>query len=163
LWPFNNSNIGLISSCMKTWIWIYQFCIFIVHALQNKLNCDNKAATCITHNPFQHDRVEHVEVDRHFIKEKLESYINILLIYHIWRMKITLQFLVRHFTIYLISWTFETSMHQLEGEYWQELSRFIVSIYNYRTQHKHSFLTSFLTLHSFTEYQKQQLKLSFLV
>ena len=35
--------------------------------------CDNKAAISIAHNPVQHDRTKHVEVDRHFIKEKIES------------------------------------------------------------------------------------------
>ncbi|XP_068666389.1 uncharacterized protein [Aristolochia californica] len=38
-----------------------------------KLYCDNKAARDIAHNPVQHDRTKHVEVDRHFIKEKLEA------------------------------------------------------------------------------------------
>ena len=38
-----------------------------------KLYCDNKAACDIAHNPIQHDRTKHVEVDRHFIKEKLEA------------------------------------------------------------------------------------------
>lgn len=38
-----------------------------------KLHCDNKSAIAIAHNPVQHDRTKHVEVDRHFIKEKLES------------------------------------------------------------------------------------------
>nr|GEV96412.1 hypothetical protein CTI12_AA544960 [Tanacetum cinerariifolium] len=35
--------------------------------------CDNKAAIQISENPVQHDRTKHVEVDRHFIKEKLEA------------------------------------------------------------------------------------------
>ena len=38
------------------------------------LYCDNNAAICdIAHNPIQHDRTKHVEVDRFFIKEKLEE------------------------------------------------------------------------------------------
>ena len=38
-----------------------------------KVFCDNKAAISIAHNPVQHDRTKHVEVDRHFIKEKIDS------------------------------------------------------------------------------------------
>jgi len=37
------------------------------------LYCDNKSAIEIAHNHVQHDRTKHVEVDRHFIKEKLEA------------------------------------------------------------------------------------------
>ena len=37
------------------------------------LYSDNKAGINITHNPIQHDRTKHVEIDRHFIKEKLEE------------------------------------------------------------------------------------------
>ncbi|KAF5957288.1 hypothetical protein HYC85_004513 [Camellia sinensis] len=35
--------------------------------------CDNNAAINIAHNPVQHDMTKHVEIDRHFIKEKLTS------------------------------------------------------------------------------------------
>ena len=40
-----------------------------------KVFCDNKAAIAIAHNPVLHDRTKHVEVDKHFIKEKLEGLI----------------------------------------------------------------------------------------
>nr|GEX93331.1 putative ribonuclease H-like domain-containing protein [Tanacetum cinerariifolium] len=38
-----------------------------------RIMCDNKAAIQISKNPVQHDRTKHVEIDRHFIKEKLEA------------------------------------------------------------------------------------------
>ena len=39
-----------------------------------RLYCDNKSAAInIAHNLIQHDRTKHVEVDKHFIKEKLDS------------------------------------------------------------------------------------------
>ena len=38
-----------------------------------KLYCDNKAAISISHNPVLHDRTKHVEVDKHSIKEKIDS------------------------------------------------------------------------------------------
>jgi hypothetical protein len=40
-----------------------------------KLYCDNKAAIDISHNPVQYARTKYIEVDRHFIKEKLDSHI----------------------------------------------------------------------------------------
>lgn len=42
-------------------------------SLPMKVYCDNKAAISIEHNPIQYDRAKHIEMDRHFIKEKLES------------------------------------------------------------------------------------------
>ena len=38
-----------------------------------KLFCDNKTAISIANNLVQHDITKHVEIDRHFIKQKLDS------------------------------------------------------------------------------------------
>lgn len=38
-----------------------------------KLYCGNKTAINIAHNPVQYDRIKHVEIDQHFIKEKIED------------------------------------------------------------------------------------------
>lgn len=46
-----------------------------------RLLCDNKAAISIAKNPVQHDRIKHVEIDRHFIKEKIDQ--NIINIDHV--------------------------------------------------------------------------------
>ncbi|RVW94806.1 Retrovirus-related Pol polyprotein from transposon RE1 [Vitis vinifera] len=37
------------------------------------LYCDNQVAISIAKNPVHHDRTKHVEIDRHFIKEKIEG------------------------------------------------------------------------------------------
>lgn len=42
------------------------------HKKPMDLYCENKAAIAIAHNPVQHYRTKHVEIDRHFTKEKLE-------------------------------------------------------------------------------------------
>ena len=38
-----------------------------------KLFCDNKAAISIANNSVQHDRTKYLEIDRHFIQEKLDN------------------------------------------------------------------------------------------
>ena len=38
-----------------------------------QLYCDNQAAINMVNNPVHHDRTKHVEIDRHFIKEKLDE------------------------------------------------------------------------------------------
>ncbi|KAH9698542.1 protein kinase domain-containing protein [Citrus sinensis] len=42
-------------------------------SLSMKFYCDNKAAISIAHNPVLHDMTKHVEIDRHFITEKLKE------------------------------------------------------------------------------------------
>ena len=38
-----------------------------------ELFSDNKEVTDISRNPVHHDRIKHVEVDCHFVKEKIEN------------------------------------------------------------------------------------------
>ena len=38
-----------------------------------KFLCDNQATISIAKNPEYHDRIKHVEIDRHFIREKIED------------------------------------------------------------------------------------------
>lgn len=38
-----------------------------------KLYSDSKIVISIAHNSIQHDRTKHIEIDRHFIKEKLDD------------------------------------------------------------------------------------------
>ncbi|KAA0060549.1 Cysteine-rich RLK (receptor-like protein kinase) 8 [Cucumis melo var. makuwa] len=38
-----------------------------------KLFCDNKAAISVANNPVQHDKTKHVDIDQHFVKERLDS------------------------------------------------------------------------------------------
>ncbi|RDX79201.1 Copia protein, partial [Mucuna pruriens] len=38
-----------------------------------KLFCDNNSTISVAHNPIQHDKTKHIEIDRYFIKEKLNN------------------------------------------------------------------------------------------
>jgi hypothetical protein len=56
-------------------LWLKRLLTEIGYAPSCEMNlfCDNKVAIDISHNPIQHDRTKHVEVDRHFIKQNLEN------------------------------------------------------------------------------------------
>ncbi|GMP83473.1 hypothetical protein CsSME_00037367 [Camellia sinensis var. sinensis] len=59
--------------CKLLWIKLLLSDLGIDQMDSMQLYCDNKAAINIAHNPVQHDRTKHVEIDCHFIKEKLTS------------------------------------------------------------------------------------------
>lgn len=59
--------------CEVLWIKRLLEDLKIQSILPMKVHCDNKAAIAIAHNPVLHDRTKHVEVDKHFIKEKIEE------------------------------------------------------------------------------------------
>ncbi|CAL2239263.1 unnamed protein product [Prunus armeniaca] len=56
-------------------LWLRKLLIELVYKPASTMNlfCDNKTAIVIAQNSIQHDRIKHVEVDRHFIKQKLQA------------------------------------------------------------------------------------------
>ena len=57
--------------CELLWLKIILEDLKIIWKGLMKLYCDNKLAIDIAHDPVQHYHTNHVEVDRHFIKEKV--------------------------------------------------------------------------------------------
>ena len=57
--------------CELLWLKILLNDLRIEWTAHMKLYCDNKSAISIAHNPV--DRIKHIEIDRHFIKEKSDS------------------------------------------------------------------------------------------
>ena len=59
--------------CELLWVKIILEDLKVQWSKPMKLYSDNKSAINIAHNPMQHDRIKHIEIDKHFIKEKLDS------------------------------------------------------------------------------------------
>jgi len=59
--------------CEMLWIRSLLSELNVLRKGTSKLWCDNKSAINIANNPVQHDRTKHVEVDRFFIKEKIDE------------------------------------------------------------------------------------------
>jgi hypothetical protein len=62
-----------LSLCEMMWVksLLSELRLFRGESLQ--LWCDSKSAINIANNPVQHDHTKHVEIDRFFIKKKLNS------------------------------------------------------------------------------------------
>ena len=55
-------------------VWIRNLLQFLgIHVPVAKLYCDNQAALCIAASPVFHEHTKHIEVDCHFIRERLMS------------------------------------------------------------------------------------------
>ncbi|KAK3036184.1 hypothetical protein RJ639_030254 [Escallonia herrerae] len=59
--------------CEGIWLRRLLSVLKIIKSWPMKLYCDNKAAVNIAQNPVHNDRTKHVEVDHHFIKEKIDD------------------------------------------------------------------------------------------
>ena len=67
---FRGMTLGI---CEALWLRLLLMDLGYLPRQPIRLYCDNKAACDIAHNPVQHDHTKHVEVDRFFIKEKLDE------------------------------------------------------------------------------------------
>ena len=59
--------------CELLWVKIILEDLKVQWSKPMKLYCDNKSTISIAHNSVQHDRIKHIEIDRHFTKEKSDS------------------------------------------------------------------------------------------
>ena len=85
-----------------------------------KLYCDNKSTINIARNLVQHDRTKLIEIDKHFIKEKLDSGL-ICTPYVPTRHQLADVLtqkgcVIMCFIKILASWEWKIYTHQLEGE-----------------------------------------------
>ena len=62
-----------LGMCELLWLKILLDDLKIKWTTPMRLYCDNNSVISIVHSPVQHDKTKHVEVDKHFIKEKLDS------------------------------------------------------------------------------------------
>ena len=60
-----------LTACEVTWIAQLLKDLGLRHLPPTVLHCDNKAALSIAANPVHHDRTKHVELDCHFIRDKI--------------------------------------------------------------------------------------------
>jgi hypothetical protein len=62
-----------LSLCEMMWLKRLLGELKVLRNETKRLHCDNVAAINIANNPVQFDRTKHVEIDRFFIKEKIDS------------------------------------------------------------------------------------------
>ncbi|KAL6322866.1 hypothetical protein AAG906_020893 [Vitis piasezkii] len=65
---------AMIGACCElTWLWYLLKDLGVLHQEPALLHCDNKAALHIATNPVFHERTRHIEMDCHYIRDKIQD------------------------------------------------------------------------------------------
>ncbi len=64
-----------MASVTSELIWLKSLlgCLTVEQTSPMQLHCDNMAAIHIAKNPVFHERTKHIEIDCHFVREKIQS------------------------------------------------------------------------------------------
>lgn len=62
-----------MTTCEVTWLTALLHDMGVQNLPPTIMHCDNQAAISIAANPVFHERTKHIEVDCHFIRDKLKS------------------------------------------------------------------------------------------
>ena len=62
-----------LAACELTWLKHFMIELGIDVSAPMEMFCDNQAAIHIAANPVFHERTKHIEVDCHFIRDKVTS------------------------------------------------------------------------------------------
>ena len=63
------------SHCTKKTIWLRQLLADVVYVQEGPtfIMCNSQGYIALVKNPTHHSRIKHIDVQHHFIKEKLEN------------------------------------------------------------------------------------------
>ena len=59
--------------CELTWLWYLLKDLGVLHQEPALLYCDNKATLHIAANPVFHEHTRHIEMDCHYIRDKIQD------------------------------------------------------------------------------------------